>query len=133
MARLPPHELMIKAADVKKTTAPIPRLIHIILYALRITNDQFAALYTDFDKPSEKKSSVHPRLGASRAAMSNKHSATFYMFMNLLGILQYDLEDITVKIRDKNTGDIKEFSYSDTIEKLDDVTEKTHAIGIDSL
>lgn len=136
MARLPPSRLMIEADDVRKTKKALPRLLHNIFYLFQITNEKFASLYAPYAKarwPNEPQNKYHPRLGAARGAVQNRDNVTFYMFETNMDVLRKDIVDITVKIRDRDTGEIDEVSVSDTVEKLDAMRNKSEDYGVSSL
>ena len=136
MSRLPPNELMISADDVRKTSAPLPRLIHNLFYALGMTHGRYHDYYMEYAAEQwadEPKSKIHPKLGANRSAVKERRSATFYLLTVVMAVLKKDLIRITIDLRDRTTGEEMSISSTDTVEDLDRKRQKQESFGIDSL
>ena len=136
MSRLPPNEMMITADDVRKTSAPLPRLIHNLFYGLGITHGRYHDHYMEYASETwkdEPKSKIHPKLGANRSAIKERRSATFYLLTVVLAVLKKDLVRITIDLRDRTTGEEMSISSTDTVEDLDRKRQEQESFGVNSL
>ena len=136
MSRLPPNELIITADDVRKTSKLLPRLIHNLFYGLGITHGRYTDFFMEYATktwPDDPKSKIHPKLGANRAAVRERRSATYYMLETVLKVLKKDIVRITIEYRDEVTGELGSVSTTDTVEELDAKRHKRESFGVDSL
>lgn len=136
MTRVEGSRLMFDENQVRTTRALIPRLIRIIFFGFSITNNDYIARYQHHNrvmygnKPARDASQ---KMISDRKSMQNKNSLTFKMFSAVLTAMGLDIEAITVRLRDRVTGDTRTFSTDDTVDTIIANMAKEKTTGFDSL
>lgn len=112
--------------------AILPRLVRVIFYGLRITNDKFHDKYHEFyrhifgDNPEK----ISTKRSADKRALLDRKKLTFTMLHSALRALEYDTIGATVTIRHRVTGKQYTFSTTDTIEHLNEIIKKEDELDV---
>jgi hypothetical protein len=136
MTKISGSTLMFDEEEVKKTTEFLPRLIRVIFYYFGITNDSYLDRYRDFFCrmfPDKSRKEFSQKSVADRKVLLDRKQLTIKMLLNVLSAMGYDTEAVSIRIRDRLTGEVKEFSTDDTVEKIKSMLEQEREIGIQSL
>lgn len=136
MAKINGAGLMFNEESVKKTTEFLPRLARIIFYYYGITNDNYLDRYKDYWLrvfPGKTRKEFSQKSVADRKVLLDPTQMTMKMLRNILQAMGFDLESVSIKVKDRLTGEVKEFSTDDTIEKLKSMMDEEKEIGIGSL
>lgn len=136
MTRITGNSLMFDEEEVKATTAHLPRLIRVIFYGLGITNEGYLERYRHYFRamfPDKNKKEFSQKSTADRKFLMERRKLTFNMVQGIMLAMGYDVESVTIKLRDKLSGEIKTFSTEDTVESLKKALEKGNDGSIDSL
>lgn len=137
MSKLTGSALMFDEDEVKATAEiGLPRLIRIAFFGLSITNegylDRYYHYYRDIYRDKTKKE-FSQKAAADRKFLLDRRKLTFNMLRNVLSAMGYDLECVSIRVRDRLTADVKIFSTDDSVEDLKKALEKENQIGVDSI
>lgn len=127
---------MFDEEDVKSTYEHLPRLIRIIFFSLGITNEDYLRRYRDYYRymfPDKGRKELAQKSTADRKVLQDKTKLTFSMMHGIMTAMGYEIDSVTVVIREKMTGETKVFSTSDTVEMLKQNIENDNVIGVQSL
>lgn len=120
---VPDEALMFKLRDIAAVTNPIAKLLRMIFYQKRLTEEEFYERHRKYketigktsgqintDKGNLKKTIFAPRL-------------TIKQFERIITMLNYDITDTTFEITDRNTGRSEEFKLSDVNQYVSNCAE----------
>lgn len=136
MSRINGSALMFDEEEVKNTTEFLPRLIRVIFYGLSITNDGYLDRYLRYYKdlhPDKTRKEFSQKSAADRKFLHDRRKLTFNLMRHVLSAMGYDIECVSVRVRDHLTGEVKTFSTDDTIDDLKSAIEKEKQVGVQSL
>lgn len=136
MPKINGSSLLIDENMVKESSDHLSRLMRLILFSLQISSDEFLDRYRRFYRSvlSVTDQTKYLQKGTSdRRIIVDGKSVTFSMMRNVLTYMGYDITEVSIKVRDKATGEIKEFSTSQTVDELKADLEDSKKIGIDSI
>lgn len=136
MSRVSGSALMFDEDEVKSTTELLPRLIRVLFYGLQITNEGYLTQYYHYFRaisPDKTRKEFIQKAAADRKFLLDRRKLTFNMLRNVLSAMGYDVESVSINVRDRLTGDLKTFSTDDTVEKLKEMAERDKEVGIQSI
>lgn len=136
MSRLTGSDLMFDEEEVRTTDKLLPRLIRVIFFGLSITNTGYLERYYHYfrEKYRDKtRKEFSQKAAADRKFLLDKRKLTFNMLTNVLSAMGYDVESVSIRVRDVLTGEVKTFSTDDTVEALKEMVEKEKSVGIQTL
>lgn len=127
---------MISADKYNSSPGKLSKLLRGILYGLRISREDFKALYKEkyeaLDRAEQRSGSA--RLTSFNFNINNdKKSITFYLFEGVLRVLKVRILSMGADVKDVVTHDIKTFSTAMSADDIDEMIKKTDAIGISAL
>ena len=129
--------LMFDADEIKRLPPNLlPRLIRIIYFRLGITNEEYRRRYHEYaqeNEPQESVKKITEQASSNAKFIRERSSLTFNMLHNAIDKMGYDLETVTVTLRDRLTGDKVTCSTDDTLQTLQDQIAKEKEIGVRSL
>ena len=136
MSRILGNALMFDEEEVKATSEFLPRLVRIIFFSFSITNDGYLERYRQyfhrtFRDRSQKEFSQ--KSTADRKVLLDRKQLTIKMLLSVLSAMGYDTEAVSIRIKDRITGEVREFSTDDTVDKLKEFMNQEKEIGIQSL
>lgn len=136
MSRINGSALMFDEEEVKATTEYLPRLIRVIFFGLSITNDgyleRYYRYYKDLHRDKTRKE-FSQKSAADRKFLLDRRKLTFNLMRNVLSAMGYDIECVSVRVKDRLTGELRTFSTDDTTEELKALLEQERQIGVQSL
>ena len=122
MARTNGSSLFFDDQEIHNTPNLLPRLIRILFYGLGITNDDYLDRYERYFRehnPHKTRKELTLEASSNRKMLfGDRRKLSFNKFKELTEVMGYDVESLTVKIRDRTTGEIKIFSTDDTPTQL---------------
>lgn len=127
---------MFDEDEVRATTELLPRLIRVVFYGLSVTNESYLHQYFHYFRslfPDKTRKEFIQKAAADRKFLLDRRKLTFNMLRNVLAAMGYDVESISIDVRDRLTGDLKTFSTNDTVEKLKEAAERDREVGIQSI
>lgn len=127
---------MFDEDEVKSTTELLPRLVRIIFYGQSITNDNYLERYLKYFKGTfldKDRKAFSQKSTADRKFLKDPKKLTFNLMRNSLMAMGYDIECVSIRVRDKLTGEVKVYSTDDTVESLKAELDKEKEIGVQSL
>ena len=128
---------MFDEDEIKATTEPsLPRLIRIAFFGLSITNDSYIQRYFHYYRDmyrDKTRKEFSQKVGADRKFLLDRRKLTFNMMRSVLSAMGYDVECVSIRVRDRLTGDSRTFSTDDSVEELKRIKEKENEIGIQSI
>jgi hypothetical protein len=127
---------MFDEEDVKTTSEFLPRLIRIIMFATGVTNDGYITRYHRYFKsifPSKSRKEFTQKSAADRKSLLDKSKLTFSLMRTVLSAMGYDIECVSIRVKDRVTGDVRTFSTDNTVEELKDFMTQEKEIGVQSL
>lgn len=138
MGRVTGTKLMFNEDDVRSVSDPmLPRLIRVIFFGLDITNEGYLARYSRYFREiftGDKTQKEHSqKAAADRKFLLDPRKLTINMMRSVLLAMGYDIECISVRLRDRLTGEELTFSTDDTVEKLLAQRERLQEIGIEGI
>jgi hypothetical protein len=136
MSRINGSALMFDEEDVKTTSEFLPRLIRIIMFATGVTNDGYITRYHRYFKsifPSKSRKEFTQKSAADRKSLLDKSKLTFSLMRTVLSAMGYDIECVSIRVKDRVTGDVRTFSTDNTVEELKDFMAQEKEIGVQSL
>ena len=136
MSRINGSALMFDEEDVKTTSEFLPRLIRIIMFATGVTNDGYIMRYHRYFKsmfPTKSRKEFTQKSAADRKSLLDKSKLTFSLMRTVLSAMGYDIECVSVRVKDRVTGEVRTFSTDDTVEDLKAFMEQEKEIGVQSL
>jgi hypothetical protein len=136
MSRVNGSALMFDEDEVKATTEMLPRLIRVVFYGLSVSNDSYLDQYYHYFRdlfPDKTRKEFIQKAAADRKFLLDRRKLTFNMMRNVLAAMGYDIESVSIKVRDRLTGDEKTFSTDDTVEKLKEMVERDKVVGVQSI
>lgn len=136
MSRLTGSELMFDEEEVRTTDKLLPRLIRVIFFGLSITNMGYLDRYYHYfrEKYRDKtRKEFSQKAAADRKFLLDRRKLTFNMLTSVLSAMGYEVECVSVRIKDVLTNEVKTFSTDDTVEELKEMVEKAKQVGITKL
>lgn len=136
MAKFKGSSLIFDEDDVRRAGEPLPRLIRIIFYAMDITVDKYMDRYLRFLRETRRDRT--PKENATKAAADRKtlieseNSVTFKMMNGALQGMGFDIESVSVRFRDRATGEVHCFSTDDDVNSVNEFKAREKSIGLDS-
>ena len=128
--------LVFDEDEVKKSTDPLMRLTRLIMYRFQITVDDFLMRYhryfSSFAPNRDNKTAIQKSTTDRRTLISND-TVTYKMMKDVIKIMGYDITEVSIKLKDRTTNEIYEFSTTMTIDELKAALEKENKIGLESL
>jgi hypothetical protein len=128
---------MFDENEVKSTPDPaFPRLIRNIFFGLSISNDNYLERYYHYyrDRFRDKtRKEFSQKAAADRKFLLDRRKLTYNMFRSVMEAMGYNVECISVRIRDNLTGEVRTFSTDDSVEKLSALVEQEKEVGLSSL
>lgn len=128
--------LMFDENEVRQTGTALPRLIRVIFYGLGITNEGYLDRYFHYFReqfPDKTRKEFSQKAAADRKFLLDRRKLTFNMMSSVMNAMGYEIEEVSVKIRDRLTGDERVFSTSDTVDSLNEMIAKDQEIGVQSI
>ncbi len=139
MKRVDRSALFFDEEDVRKSTGFLPRLVRIVFYALGITNEEYGRRYERYIRENNGVANRvinHLQISANRKSLneSDRHdkSLTFKLFNTVINAMGYDIECVSVRMRDRVTDEVFTFSTDMTSDDLKVFSEKEKEIGVKS-
>lgn len=136
MSRIDGSALMFDEEEVRETTDPgLPRLIRVIFFGLSITNNGYLERYHSWFKDNfrdKNRKEFSQKSTADRKTLLERKKLTYTMLRHVVKAMGYDIESVTVRLKDRISGDSLTFSTDDTVEDLKRVIEESKSIGIQS-
>lgn len=136
MARSANNAPMFDEDEVRSTHELLPRLIRVIFFGLGITNNEYTNYYYNFFRavfPDKTHKEFIQKAAADRKFLQERHKLTFNMLRNVVQAMGWDVESVSLEIRNRLTGEVRVFSTRDTVEMLKENLEKDQQIGVDSI
>ena len=127
---------MIDEEEVRTTTQFLPRLIRIIYYSLNIMTETFFDRHYAWCReqfPSMGPKEYRVRSSSDRQVLLDRNKLSFNKFQHLLVATGYDIECVSVRIRDRRTGELHIFSTDMTVDEINERLQKEQDIGLNSL
>lgn len=135
MAKNNGSALMFDRSSIGLARHFMSRLLRTIFYALQITNDDFAALFwTTWQQkmPESLRKEYSQKMGSARTtAVGDK--LTFNMVVYLIDYMGYDVKDVSMTLRHRQSGKTMEFSTADSLDDIDARILADKPSGITSL
>ncbi len=128
--------LMFDEEEVRSTSEFLPRLIRVIFFGLSISNDDYLYKYYQYFRdvnPSKSKKEFSQEAASNRKFILQRKKLTFNLMRRILSAMGYDIECVSIRLKDRVTGDIRVFSTDDTIEDLQKIISKEKEIGVQRL
>lgn len=127
--------LMFDEEAVRGNADYLPRLIRIIFYGNAITNDGYIARYWRYFKVlgGKTRKMFTQDTSADRKVLLDRDKLTFNKMRHVLTAMGYDIECVSIRIKDRMSGEVRTFSTDDTVEQLKEYLERDRQIGIQSL
>lgn len=136
MARRAGSALMFDEDDVRNTTSFLPRLIRMLFYTKRITNETFIQNYKDFFRNHAHKLSrkaFTQQASSDRGSLLDEHSLTFKKMDSVSRTMGFDIKEVSMVFVDRLTGEELRISTDDTVESLDERYSKPTEFGVTSI
>lgn len=136
MPRINGAALFFDEEEVKETTALLPRLIRVFMFGLGITNDGYLERYWRYfrDTNRDKTRKIFSQKATTdRKFLADKTKVTFSLMSHAVEAMGYDIEAVSMRVRDRTTGEVMEFSTDDTAEELKEKRERKNSSGIQSI
>lgn len=136
MARLNVSSFFFDDEEVKSTTRPLPRLARVIFRGLRITNEEYLRRYRHWwngNFPDKTTKEFSQKSTSDRKFLSDPTKLSINLFEHAMRVMGYDIKSISVVLVERLTGEEREFSTNDTVEKLNEYEEKSKDIGLNSI
>lgn len=136
MSRVDGSLLMFDEEEVKETREFLPRLVRVIFYGLSITNDDYIDRYQRYYKDLHRdktQKEFSQRMTSYRKFLKDRKKLTFNLMQKVLSAMGYDIEGVSIRIRDRLTGEVKTFSTDNTVDDLNQIIQKEKEIGVTSL
>jgi hypothetical protein len=129
---------MFEEEDVRSVSSPdLPRLVRVIFHGLQITNDGYLKRYAHHNlenNNTNKTQKEHSqKAAADRKFLLDPRKLTINMMRNVLIAMGYDIEAISIRLRDRMSGEELTFSTDDTIDDLKKRLETSQEIGISGI
>jgi hypothetical protein len=126
---------MFDEEDVRNVREPmLPRLIRIIFFGNGITNEEYLLRYNhyfrEFGSGNKTQKEHSQKAAADRKFLLDHRKLTINMMRSVLSAMGWEIEAISVRLSDRLTGETREFSTDDTVEKLKAELERSRQIGI---
>ncbi len=128
--------LMFDEDEVKATTELLPRLVRIFFFGMQITNDEYLRrYYLDYREKHRDRTrkEFSQKAAADRKFLYDRRKLTFGMMRSVMSAMGYDIEAVSIRARDRLTGDIRNFSTDDTVESLKDIISKDREVGVQTI
>ena len=121
--------------EIRYTRYLLPRLIRVIFYRMGITNTDYLARYIRYAReknpvPSDKE---HETAGRADRRAIKEPKLTFSKMQHVMSMMGCDIECISVRLRERSTGQIRLFSTDESLEDLNVQIAKERDITLDSL
>jgi L-asparaginase/Glu-tRNA(Gln) amidotransferase subunit D len=136
MAKVNPAELVFNRDDVREANSHLlVRLIRVMFYKLRITNEDHARRYLRTMKAMSRKSEkeINQDSTIARRFVREPGKVTYRLFSLEVLAMGYQLEEMSMRVRDRNTGQVYTFSTDMTADSIDKQQEEDEPTGLDSL
>lgn len=137
MARFNGSTPVFHEDEVRRSSNFLPRLIRLIFFRLRLTNNEVRDRYHEYyarthpgmtTKPAESEININ-----LKRVVNGTDSITFKLMHHMMTALGLDLESVSVQFRDSRTGKVYRISTEQTVENLKTEIEKEDVIGVSSL
>jgi hypothetical protein len=122
--------------DVKKTHTLLPRLLRIIFFKIGITNSEYLERYRRYFQeqfPGKTRKEFSQKSVSDRKALMDKEKITFRLLQDIIEAMGMSVESVSLRLRDKLTGELLDFSTDMTVEEIKAELEKEKEIGVPGL
>jgi len=121
----------------RSTIAALPRLLRIIFYAFGITNEGYLRRWSHYyqrEVPNGSPKDFQMKSGSMRKALiESRTNLTYKAFSAAMTVMGFSIEGVSVRLKNLNTGETRTFSTDDTLEDIEQVTDRDRPVGVQSI